>query len=80
MTPDAQGNYTAFATEGGHVEFSPRNDLEIQLLQFLHKKFTPHLEGSEEGKAHVSGRVSVERIVSGKGLVNVYEFLGSSIL
>lgn len=49
-----------FASEGGHADFAPRTDLEIELLQFLRAKF---------------GRVSVERVVSGKGLQNIYEFL-----
>ena len=53
-------SFHPFATEGGHADFAPRNDLEIELLRFLTGKF---------------GRVSIERIVSGTGLVNIYEFL-----
>jgi glucokinase len=49
-----------FACEGGHTDFAPRNELEIELLRFLQKRF---------------GHVSYERILSGPGLVNVYEFL-----
>ena len=49
-----------FASEGGHADFAPRNDLEIELLRFLLVKF---------------GRVSIERVVSGQGLKNIYEFL-----
>jgi glucokinase len=49
-----------FACEGGHTDFAPQNDLQIELLRFLQKRF-----------AHVS----YERILSGPGLVNVYEFL-----
>lgn len=49
-----------FASEGGHADFAPRNDLEIELLRYLLAKF---------------GRVSVERVVSGQGLGNIYEFL-----
>lgn len=49
-----------FASEGGHADFAPRSDLEIELLKFLREKF---------------GRVSVERVVSGQGLKNIYEFL-----
>jgi len=52
-----------FACEGGHVDFAPRSDLEIELLQYLIKKF---------------GRVSYERVVSGMGLGNIYEFLLAS--
>jgi glucokinase len=53
--------YTCFPSEGGHAEFAPRNDLEFDLLNFLMRKFE---------QKH---RVSVERVVSGTGLVNVYE-------
>ena len=49
-----------FACEGGHSDFSPRNELEIDLFRYLHARF---------------GHVSYERIVSGPGLVNVYQFL-----
>lgn len=50
----------AFPCEGGHCDFAPRNDREIALLQYLLKKF---------------GRVSYERVLSGPGLKNIYEFL-----
>lgn len=49
-----------FATEGGHVGFSPRNELEMDLLRYLQQKY---------------GRVSTERIVSGPGIKNIYDFL-----
>ena len=49
-----------FASEGGHSDFAPHSDLEIALLQYL-KQRHPH--------------VSWERVVSGMGLVNIYEFL-----
>lgn len=52
-----------FACEGGHCDFAPRNDLEMDLWRYLNKKFE---------------RVSYERIVSGPGLHNVYEFLRDS--
>jgi glucokinase len=51
-----------FACEGGHTEFAPKNDVEIELLQYLMKKY---------GNQHVS----YERILSGPGVQNVYEFL-----
>lgn len=54
------GRLRPFATEGGHADFAPRHDLEIELLKYLLDKF---------------GRVSVERVVSGQGLGNIYEFL-----
>lgn len=56
-------NYVCFPSEGGHVEYAPRNDIEIEMLQYLSEKF--------ESKQ----RISVERVVSGIGLANVYEFL-----
>jgi len=49
-----------FACEGGHTNFAPRNDLEEELLRYLRKKYT---------------RVSYERIASGPGIKNVYDFL-----
>jgi glucokinase len=52
--------YHAAPSEGGHTEFGPRNSLEVDLLAFLADRF---------------GHVSYERIVSGSGLVNIYEFL-----
>jgi glucokinase len=54
------GGCRPFASEGGHADFAPRNDVEIELLRFLMVKF---------------GRVSWERVLSGPGLVNIYEFL-----
>lgn len=49
-----------FACEGGHTDFGPQNDLEIELLKFLKAKF---------------GHVSYERILSGSGIYYLYEFL-----
>ncbi len=48
-------------SEGGHVDFSPRNEREIALLQYLRRT--------------LNGRVSFERVVSGLGIRNVYAFL-----
>jgi glucokinase len=49
-----------FPCEGGHADFAPRNDLQIELLAYLLKKH---------------GRVSGERILSGPGIRNIYDFL-----
>src|ERR1700678_445072 len=49
-----------FALEGGHADFAPQGELQIELLRFLSARY---------------GHVSYERILSGPGLVNVYEFL-----
>ncbi len=49
----------AHPTEGGHIDFAPVDETQIALLQFLLKRY-PH--------------VSYERLLSGSGLVNIYEF------
>ena len=49
-----------FACEGGHTDFAPRDVLETELLAYLQKKH---------------GRISYERIVSGPGIKNIYDFL-----
>jgi glucokinase len=59
--------YQCYPSEGGHVDFVPRDDLQVKLLNYLRHKFSP--------EHCVTARISVERVVSGKGLANVYEFL-----
>lgn len=53
-------NYHVLASEGGHADFAPRNELEMELLRYL---------------LTLKTRVSYERVLSGPGLVNVYDFL-----
>jgi glucokinase len=53
--------HTPYPSEGGHTDFAPRNEDEIDLLRFLKQKY--------------NGRISYERVVSGPGLTNIYEFL-----
>ena len=48
------------ASEGGHADFAPRNELEVELLLYLRS---------------VYGRVSTERVLSGPGLRNIYQFM-----
>lgn len=48
------------ATEGGHVAFAPETEDEFELMRFI-------------GAAH--GRASVERLISGEGLVTIYRAL-----
>ena len=55
-------SYDAIATEGGHVDFAPTSELQIELLRYLAERY---------------GRVSYERILSGPGLVNLYTFFSS---
>ena len=53
--------HTPLPSEGGHCDFAPRNDREIELLNYLRRT--------------LKGRVSFERVVSGIGIKNVYAFL-----
>jgi glucokinase len=54
-------SHTPYPSEGGHADYAPRNEDEIDLLRFLKQKY--------------NGRISQERVVSGQGLTNIYEFL-----
>jgi glucokinase len=58
----ADGHYHVVETEGGHVDFAPLDSLEDKILTELRRSFR---------------RVSVERLVSGRGLFNIYEALGA---
>ncbi len=49
------------ATEGGHVDFAPHDEIEHDLLRWLERKY--------------DGHVSYERCVSGHGLANIFAFL-----
>ncbi|MGA7858243.1 MAG: glucokinase [Terracidiphilus sp.] len=53
--------HVPFPSEGGHVDYAPRNEDEIDLLRFLKQKY--------------NGRISFERVVSGMGMTNIYDFL-----
>ena len=54
--------YQVFATEGGHTDFAPRSELEWRLLEYLKDDYN-------------LDRISVERVVSGQGIVAIYRFL-----
>ena len=56
---DASG-YRPFATEGGHTDFAPTDDLQWALASSLRRRY---------------GQVSWERLVSGPGLVDIHAFL-----
>ncbi len=58
-----EGRYTTVPSEGGHVGFSPNNKDEVKLWHYLHKRF---------------GHVSIERVLSGPGLLNIYSWLKNS--
>ncbi|MBU0987765.1 MAG: glucokinase [Proteobacteria bacterium] len=54
------GRYIPVPSEGGHADFSPNNTEEVDLWRYLHKRF---------------GHVSLERVLSGPGLANIYFWL-----
>jgi glucokinase len=58
--PTASG-LRVLPSEGGHTDFAPRNEVEIELLRFLLKRHP--------------ARVSVERVLSGSGLVALHDFV-----
>ncbi len=54
--------YRVYSSEGGHADFAARSELEFSLLNYLREK-------------HGISRVSVERVVSGLGILSIYQFL-----
>jgi len=60
IVPCRQNSYHVLATEGGHTDFAPSSAIEWELFDFLEGKY---------------GHVSVERVVSGPGIQDIYEFL-----
>lgn len=59
LTWDGDG-YHVHPSEGGHADFAPTTRLEQELLQYLAKRFD---------------HVSIERVASGRGIRNIYDFL-----
>ena len=55
--------YLPVPSEGGHADFAPNSEAEMKLWQYLHQHY---------------GHVSIERVVSGSGLVNIYNWLKDS--
>jgi glucokinase len=53
--------HVPYPSEGGHADYSPRNEEEIELFRYLKLKY--------------QGRISWERVVSGMGMTNIFEFL-----
>ncbi len=52
--------YRAYPSEGGHVDFGPATPMQLDMLRYLQEKFD---------------RVSYERVCSGIGIPNIYEFV-----
>ncbi|WP_340587251.1 glucokinase [Erythrobacter alti] len=59
---EADGNYRVSATEGGHVDFAPLDQIEDAILARLRKRHN---------------RVSVERVVAGPAIVDIYQTLAA---
>ena len=57
---DGTGGYRVQATEGGHIDYAPLDSIEDAILARLRQRYR---------------RVSAERVVSGPGLVDIYEAL-----
>lgn len=60
ILPGPDGSGDPLPTEAGHMDFAPRSEEEIGLLRYLAQRF---------------GTVSLERVLSGPGLVNLYHYL-----
>ena len=54
------GEYVPVPSEGGHADFAPTREPEIRFWRYLHRRW---------------GHVSIERVLSGPGLVNIYSWL-----
>ena len=54
------GGYVPVPAEGGHVDFAPNNEKEVELWRFLKRRY---------------GHVSLERVLTGQGLADIYAFL-----
>ena len=56
----ASSGWKTLPAQGGHSDFAPNSELEIEILSLLQKQF---------------GHVAIERILSGPGIVNLYKAL-----
>ncbi len=59
-----KGDYRVISGEGGHADFAPINDKEFRVFKYLENRF---------------GRASLERLLSGEGIVNIYSALAEEI-
>ncbi|MFH1154888.1 MAG: glucokinase [Pseudomonadota bacterium] len=58
-----KAGFRVLASEGGHADFAPSSEDEADLWSFLHRRF---------------GHVSMERVVSGPGIANIFNWLWES--
>jgi len=59
MLHEVDGRYVPFASEGGHADFAARTPRELEMVEELTRVF---------------GRVGAEHVISGPGLINLYQF------
>jgi glucokinase len=62
LVPGQSGDWNALAAEGGHVTMAAANDREAEIIGWLRRRFD---------------HVSAERVLSGQGLVNLYQALSA---
>jgi len=62
------GYYEVLSSEGGHVNFSPTNPEQLEMLDFLLQ---------QEQLTASPSRVSLEDVLSGRGLVNIYYYFAN---
>lgn len=62
LVPSAGGEWTALDTEGGHVTMAAATEREARILDWLRTRFD---------------HVSAERVLSGQGLVNLYQAIAA---
>ena len=56
------GKYHALTSEGGHTDFAPRNETELGLFRYIHRRTQP---------------VNQETVICGRGLCTVYDYFKS---
>jgi glucokinase len=64
LIPESSGRYLVIDSEGGHCDFPFHDEMEKGLYQFLKGQY---------------GRVSIERVLSGEGLTQIYQFLNKHL-
>ncbi|TFH12127.1 MAG: glucokinase [Nitrosomonadales bacterium] len=57
--------YIPLSTEAGHIDFAPSSTLQDDFLVYQRKKF---------------GHVSIERVLSGSGLIDIFNFLQAELI
>lgn len=62
LIPDGKGGWIALATEGGHATMAAATEREAEILGWLRRRFD---------------HVSAERVLSGQGLVNLYQAIAA---